>query len=166
MQNNSNSLISINGIQKLLIELNNHLFKINEIILEMNNIINNQMKNTMIPPMNNLINQILNFQNINPNFELNKHLKNVDIVNVTFIKDSFRFNIPVECSTIFNDVLKLYFTKINRPELIDNYKGKITFLWNAKAINVFKKIGELTGGKNLPITIISIIISFIFKFVK
>ena len=154
MQNNPNSFISINGIQKLLIELNNHLFKINEIILEMNNIINNQMKNTMIPPMNILINQIMNFQNINPNFELNDYLKNADIVNVTFIKESFRLNIPVERSTIFNDVLKIYFTKINRPELIDNYKGKMTFMLNAGAINGSKKIGELTIGKNLPITVI------------
>ena len=155
MQNNPNPLISINNLQNLLMQLNNHLYKINEIILEMNNIINNQMKNTMMEPMNNLINQMLNFQNINPNFVLNKdYLKNFDIVNVTFIKNSLRLNIPVESSTIFNDVLKLYFTKINMPELIDNYNGKMTFLLNAKAINGFNKLSELTDAKNVPITVV------------
>ena len=130
MLNNPNdAYICINEIQKLLIQLNNHIYKINEIIAEMNNIINNQMNNCMMAPMNNLMNQMNNFMNFgqfNPNFIFNKenleNFKSQDIVNVTFEKDNIRMNIKVERNSTIKNLLKLYFIKINRHYLIDNYK--------------------------------------------
>ena len=161
MQNNPNYLVFVNEIQSLLNQLNNHLFKINEIIVEMNNIINNQMNNAMMVPMNNLMNQMNNFMNFgqfNPNFIFNKenleNFKSQDIVNVTFEKDKIRMNIKVERNSTIKNLLKLYFIKINRPDLIDNYKGKMTFLYNARKIDEFNTIGELIG----PISVNPIII--------
>ena len=121
MLNNPNdAYICINEIQKLLIQLSNHVYKINEIIAEMNNIINNQMNNCMMAPMNNLMNQMnnfLNFHNINQNFMFDKEkfdiFKKKGLVNVIFRKkDQPSINIVTERNTTFKNVLQIYFNKI------------------------------------------------------
>ena len=65
---------SINQLPGLLTQLSNYMFKINEIILEMNNIINfhlNVSNNNLVNQMNNFIN--FN-QNLNPIYKQEKKI--------------------------------------------------------------------------------------------
>ena len=97
LNNPNNTFICFNEIQNLLIQLNNHIYKINEIIAEMNN--------------------FLNFHKINQNFMFDKEkfdiFKKKGLVNVIFRKkDQPSINIVTERNTTFKNVLQIYFNKI------------------------------------------------------
>ena len=123
-------------IRNLLTQLSNYTFKINEIILEINNILNNQMNNPMLNQNNILMGQ-MNFMNFENKFNYNMNPLNNDIIpqepseiefyNVCFIKNSHPETvINIGKNLTLNELLTLYFKKINKPELINNHKKYIT----------------------------------------
>ena len=139
MNNNPFSFIC-----NLLTQLSNYTFKINEIILEINNILNNQMNNPMLNQNNILMGQ-MNLMNFENKFNYNMNPLNNDIIpqepfeikyyNVKFeTKTGLRTLIKAEKNLTLNELLTLYFKKINKPEFINNYKWPMKFLFNANCL--------------------------------
>ena len=58
---------------------------------------------------------------------------NQNITNIIFndVKGK-KINIPVDENTKIQDVIRLYFHRIKRPELTHNYHNKFSFLFNGK----------------------------------
>ena len=59
---------------------------------------------------------------------------NTNIINIIFKTDrGLTFSLFFKYGTTIDEVLKKFFYKVNRPDLI-NHKGKITFLFNARQL--------------------------------
>ena len=152
MQNNSNN---VNQLQILLNQLSNHINKINEIIIQMNIIIN-QMNLPMINQLNNImnnhvknINYLKNMGNdINFNFNFNQNyerdnfqiLNPEDIYNITFDhSNGSKFNIIVDKNKTIGELIEIYFKKVGKPEIINNYINKYFFECNSQNLNNYKE---------------------------
>ena len=140
-----------NQIQLLLIELSNHVSKINEIIIQMNNAMNqinlsmNNQFNNQLNDMNNFINMMNMNMNMNP---INCNINDINKKENDEIFFNFRFKNPsifnvytsvsIEENKTINDLLNEYFRKNNRFDCIDNYDKNISFIYNSENINSFK----------------------------
>ena len=150
---------SFGQIQYLLEQVSIYVAKINEIIIQINNIINsqNQMNDMMMQMnmMNNMINVPNNFnQDINPLLNNPQPELNFKMINVIFEYRSKSFNIAVQEYTPITEVINRFFKMIDKPEFINNYKKKITFLFNAMELDYSKKVGELNQNKDFNIIVI------------
>ena len=163
IQNNTNALNCFYQLQNLLTQLNNHLSQVNQIILEMNNIINSQMNNSFNMNlmnqmnMNNIIN--LNNQiNFSDNSLFNKQNllnNNTTFINVTFrTLSGLKILIPVEENTKIKNIIKLFFQRINKIDYIDNYKDKMSFIYNSQPLNEDSKINEITRSTDIAIQVL------------
>ena len=129
---------SINQLPGLLTQLSNYMFKINEIILEMNNIINFHLNVSN----NNLVNQMNNFINFNQNLNPIYKQEKKNYINVLFI-DTFndtKVNVFVEDDSTEFDIIKVYLNKINRPDLIIDFEKELNFLFNENKFGFKNKI--------------------------
>ena len=142
MQNNEN----ISSLQYLLSQISDHIYKINIIINQMTNIMN-QMHSPMINQLNNLmINQMNNFANLNQkmncNFNLNNSLQNqnINLTNIIFDHcNGTKVTLIVDTSKTIGELLNLYFEKIKKPELINNYENLYYFEYNNMKIEKYKE---------------------------
>ena len=111
--------------------------------------------NDMMMQMN-MMNNMMNFPN-NFNPDLNPLLNNqpqelnYNMINVVFEYRSNFFNIAVQEYIPITEVINRFFKMIDKPELINNYKNKITFLFNAIELDYSKKVGELNQNKDFKI---------------
>ena len=150
---------SFGQIQNLLAQISNYVAKINEIIFQINNIITsqNQMNDMMMQMnmMNNMMNFPNNFsQDLNPLlYNQPSDLKN-NMINIVFEYRSQFFNIAVQEYIPLTDAINRFFKMINKPELINNYKNKMTFLFNAIELDYSKKVGELNQNKDFKIIVV------------
>ena len=130
---------SLDQIQYLLAQVSNYVSKINEIIRQINNIINsqNQMNQMMqmnqmnqMDMMNNMINLESNFMpDLNPllNNNLPQQL-NGKMINVVFHYSGGKINVIASEYSPINEVINRFLKKIDKPELINNYKNEMKFL--------------------------------------
>ena len=138
-QNNNSNLYQL---QDYLDQISNYIYKINETILQMNAIIN-QMNCPMMGQINNLgnnqMNQMGNFINnnndLNFNFNFSQGLKeresiisNKRVTNIVFRQYNGNFtNIIIDEEKKVEELFNIFFKRIGRPELINNYEGKFYF---------------------------------------
>ena len=151
-------------IQNLLNEVNAYVYKINQIILQINNIINlnlnnnnsnNFLFNNRINKANNLINMnnfmnMMNQMNNNMNDDIliNKKKENINYAKVTFIKvNGPKTELSIDNNKTVNELLNIYFQKNNRFEFIDNYEKNFVFLFNAIFLN--EKKNEIIKDMNI-----------------
>ena len=139
-------------IQNLLNEVNAYVYKINQIILQINNIINLNLNNNNssnflshnktneennfinMNIFNNMMNQMNN--NMNNDILNNKKKDDIDYINVNFIKDNGQKTLlSIDNNKTINELLNMYCQKNNRFELIDNYDQYLAFLFNAEVLN-------------------------------
>ena len=139
-----NNNIVFNQLNGFLGQISNYIYKINEIILQMNTIIINQLNSPMIGQINNLINNqinqmdnfINNNQQINYNFNDNQCLKrgenilnNNNLTNIVFKNcNGTTINIKIDEEKEIQELINLYFKKIGKPDLINNYNLKYSFI--------------------------------------
>ena len=160
--NNQKSLNSLSQLQNLLAQISIHISKINEIIFEMNNILNNQINSPFINPFNNLMCRMNNFNNFNFNQNIplfNKKVENIvnkDVLNVTFKSSHFQTNIIADSNITIKELLKKFFLRINQPELIDNYKDKLHLLFNGVKLDDSneKPIIQIFESRNPSVTVL------------
>ena len=142
MQNNEN----ITSLQYLLSQISEHIYIINIIINKMTNIMN-QMNSPMINQINNLmINQMNNFPNFNQgmncDFNLNNSLQNnkLNLANIIFDHcNGTKLAIIVDKNKTIGELLNLYFEKIKKPGLINNYENLYYFEYNNMKIEKYKE---------------------------
>ena len=148
---NNNSFVQI---QNLLTQASNYVSKINEIILQINNIINSQNQMNEMMQMN-----MMNFQN-NFNLDFNPLLNNqppklnIRMINVIFEYRSQIINITAEEYLPITEVINRFLKTIYKPELINNYKNNIKFLYNAVELDMSKKVGEFNYNSDFKITVV------------
>ena len=148
---------SFQQIQILINQVSNYVSKINGIIFQINNIINyqnqmNQMNQMMqMDQMNEMkSNNMMNFQdNINNNLhpKLNNQVippLNCKIMNITFEYKNDPKIVITQKNLPLNDAINNFLKKINKPELINNYKNKMIFLFNAKKLDSSKTVEEIS----------------------
>ena len=155
MQSNQNYFFEL---QNLLIQINNHVYQISGIIMQMKNImnlINNPMMNQMNINMK-LMNSNINFGNqINYNKNINDFLikgnkENIDLIkkmSIIFICPTDKKNnssVTISPNQTINELINLYLEKIEMPNLINNYRDKLNFIYNGKSLLDYKekKVGE------------------------
>ena len=75
-----------------------------------------------------------------PNFGINLNIlnKSNSAINILFI-DQIKINIVATENTKIIDLIRLFFYKINRPDLAANYKDKVSFIFNGKKINEYSQ---------------------------
>ena len=158
IQNNGSNLNQIENLQNLLYQLSNYVSKINEIIFQMNIIIN-QRNQPLVDKMNNIVNyqmmQMNNFNNFQNNINLNNNLnQNIinqnlscnNLINIIFEHcNGMRLNLLIEKNRTIKELINTYFQKIEKPELINNYKGIYYFEYNMVLLDklIDKKIGDV-----------------------
>ena len=144
---------SFEQIQSLLSQISNYVSKINEVIFQINNIINSQNQMNQINQMNQMIqmNNMMNFGN-NFNQNLNPLLNNQGIqqlnekvINVVFEYNSKYTNIIAQEYLPINEVINKFLTKIDKQELINNYKDRMIFLFDGAEIDYSKKVNEISN---------------------
>ena len=64
--------------------------------------------------------------------------KSNSAINILFI-DQIKINIVATENTKIIDLIRLFFYKINRPDLAANYKDKVSFIFNGKKINEYSQ---------------------------
>ena len=145
---------TLDQIQYLLAQVSNYASKINEIIRQINNIINsqNQMNQMMqmnqmnqMDMMNNMINLESNFMpDLNPllNNNLPQQL-NGKMINVVFEYSGGKINVIASEYSPINEVINIFLKKIDKPELINNYKNEMKFLLYGKELDYSKNIKEI-----------------------
>ena len=142
---------SINQLPGLLTQLSNYMFKINEIILEMNNIINFHLNFSN----NNLVNQMNNFINFNQNLNPICKQEKKNYINVLFIDklNATTINVFVEDDSTEFDIIKVYLNKINRPDLIIDFEKELNFSFNGKKFGDKNKIisDRLRNGSHINV---------------
>ena len=142
---------SINQLPGLLTQLSNYMFKINEIILEMNNIINFHLNFSN----NNLLNQMNNFINFNQNLNPICKQEKKNYINVLFIDklNDTKVNVFVEDDLTEFDIIKVYLNKINRPDLIIDFEKELNFSFNGKKFGDKNKIinDRLRNGSHINV---------------
>ena len=137
-----------------------YIYHINNIIVQMNNIIN-QMNSPMTNQMNNLINQMnnnmTNFNNqinYNNNYFMernNNTIKNPEgLINIVFNNNNHFINLIVKKDQTINELINNYLIKIQREDLINNYKNNFFFLYNHDRLEKLseKKIGKILKDGN------------------
>ena len=134
---------NINQLQFLLNELNNYFLKVNDIIIQMYNIIN-QLNTPVSNKFNNQMEKIENFMNmnqmnfnsnINTNIILGDNNKEKNYCNIIFNNSNFKTFIPIDINKNINELLNEYLKKIKRIKLIDNYDNKFLFIYNGNKLN-------------------------------
>ena len=154
MNNFQNQINSINQLPILLAQLNDYMLKINEIILEMNNIINIHINssNSNFLNLNQMqMNNIMNFNaNLNPAFKPKKNL-----MTILFNDRSNIITVSVDKNEDLTEyeIIKLFLNKINRPDLIGDYEKELYFLFNGQKFGYKeKKIkGKLSNGSSITV---------------
>ena len=98
----------------------------------------------------NVMNNMRNFCN-NFNTGLNPLLNNQgmqqlddNVVNIVFEYNSKFTNIIAQKYLPINEVINRFLAKINRPELINNYKNQIFFLIDGSELDYSKKVNEIS----------------------
>ena len=142
---------SFGQIQTLLAQVSNYVSKINEIIFQINNIINSQNQMNQMNQMMqmNMMNNMMNFENkFNPNLNplLNNKFPqqlNDKKINVIFNYQGNKINILAEEYLPINEVINRFLKKIDKPELINNYQKKMSFLSQGCMIDYSKKVKEI-----------------------
>ena len=106
----------------------------------------NQMNSPMINQLNNLmINQMNNFANFNQgmncDFNLNNPLqKKLNLTNIIFDHcNGAKVALIVDKNKTIGELLNLYFEKIKKPELINNYENLYYFEYNNMKIEKYKE---------------------------
>ena len=149
---------SFGQIQNLLVQVSNYVAKINEIIYQINNIINSQNQmNEMIQMnmMNNMINFPNNFNtDLNPLFNIQPPKVNNEVINIIFEYKGNFVNISANKHLSIIEVINIFFKKIGKPKLINNYMGKMKFLYNALELDYSKKVEEISQNKHFKITVV------------
>ena len=150
---------SFEQIRSLLSQISNYASKINEIIFQINNIINSQNQINQINQINqmneiiqmNMMNNMMNFGNyfnpgLNPLLN-NQRLQqlNDDVVNIVFEYNSKFTNIIAQKYLPINEVINRFLTKIDRAELINNYKDQMLFLFDGSELDYSKKVNEISN---------------------
>ena len=153
---------SFGQIQNLLAQVSDYVAKINDIILQINNIINsqNQMNqmNEMAMQMN-MMNNMMNFPN-NFNPDLNPFLNNqqpklnFNMINVIFEYRSKLYNVAAQEYIPITEAINRFLKMIDKPELINNYKNYVTFLYNTLELDYSKKVGEFNNNNDFKIVVI------------
>ena len=71
-------------------------------------------------------------------------------INIIFV-DTFggKINIITTENTKINDLIKIYFYRINRPDLVDNYYNKIKFIYNTINIGLSEYSQKILKDLNL-----------------
>ena len=139
---------SFEQIQNLLTQVN-YASKINEIIIQINNIINSQKQMNHMMQMNMMNNNdIMNFENnfkpnINPllNNQIPQQLNDRKI-NIVFNYQGIKINIVAEEYLPINEVINRFLKKISKLDLINNYKNEMAELdysKNVKEINISRQ---------------------------
>ena len=160
-------------VQNYLNELSFHINKINYIIIQMNSFINNQINSSQLSKdmnaqMNNFMmmnNNSINFNmnmnnNLFPNIQENddnliEKIRTDNLINIVFNYNEKHSNIQtVNKKLSINDLLNLYFKKINKIEYINNYNKFFHFYYNGKIINNSKEIIENILKDNSVITVL------------
>ena len=144
---------SFEQIQSLLSQISIYVSKINEIIFQINNIINtqNQMNQMNEIIQMNMMNNMMNFgNNFNPG--LNPLLNNQGMqqlkdkeVNIIFNYNNKFTNIIAQNYLPINEVINRFLTKIDKPELINNYKNQMIFLFDGSVLDYSKKVKEISN---------------------
>ena len=149
---------SLFQVKNLLNELSVHINRINDIIIQMNNVVN-QMNMPFINNINNQLNEMNNFMlmmnQINNNNMNNMNNNKKDyyeddlyhqivkseqfrkdtFVNIQFNYNSIKVNIPyVNKNLTINELINLYLVR-TRPWLINNYDNYYFFILNGSIIN-------------------------------
>ena len=160
---------SLEQIQNLLAQVSNYASKINEIILQINNIINsqNQMKQMMLMnqmmQMNMINNNMINFENnFNPNLNplLNNQMSqqlNARKINIVFNYQGNSINVVAEEYLPINEVINRFLKKIDKPEFINNYQKKMTFLLGGERLDCTKNVKEINEFSSQRLDIVAII---------
>ena len=157
---------SFEQIQNLLTQVSNYASKINEIIFQINNIINtqNQMNQMMQMNMMNMMNNdMINFENnfmpnINPllNNQIQQQL-NDSKINIVFNYQGNKINVVAEESLPINEVINRFLKKIGKPELINNYQRKMTFLYGGLELDYTKNVKEINISRQSRLDIVILI---------
>ena len=143
---------SFGQIQSLLSQISIYVSKINEIIFQINNIINSQ---NQMNQMNEIMQMnMMNFGN-NFNPDLNPLLNNQGIqqlnekvINIVFEYNSKFTNIIAQKYLPINEVINRFLTKIDRAELINNYKDQMFFLHDGSELDYYKIVKEISNNKD------------------
>ena len=141
---------SFEQIQSLLSQISNYVSKINEIIFQINNIINSQNQMNQINIMNNMKNVGNNFYpELNPLLNnQGMHQLNEEIININFEYNGKFLNITAQGYLPINEVINRFLVRINKPELINNYKNQIFFLVNGLELDYSKTVNEIKKTRN------------------
>ena len=139
---------SFGQIQNLLEQASNYISRINEIIFQINRIINSQhqMNQMMqINMMNNMMNFENNFKvNLNPLLNNQQPLQQEEkLINIIFNYKGNFINIVAQEYLPINEVINRFLERIEKSELINNYKNKMTFLIEGGELDYSKKVSEI-----------------------
>ena len=100
------------------------------------------------------VSELLNHEFIRGNNYISHYTTNILFRDLHFMN---LINIPTTDDIKISDLIKSYFLRINRPDLINNYKGKVKFIFNGKNLitNEFsresiKEVG-LMNGSNIQV---------------
>ena len=78
-----------------------------------------------------MMDMLMTNDKINNNIELNKNKKKMNILFCT--TSGIKINLVIDYGTSVGEVLRIYLTRIKRPELINS--EAVTFVYNNKKLN-------------------------------
>ena len=88
---------------------------------------------------------------INNNFPINNAFnKNNSVLNIRFNNSQTVTNITTTENTKIKDLIRLYFYRINRPDLMANFSQKVAFIYNSKRLKINEYSQETIREMNLP----------------
>ena len=149
---------SFGQIQYLLTQISSYVEKINEIIFQINNIINSQNQMNEMMQMN-MMNNMMNFPN-NFNLDFNPLLNNKPpelnnkLIKIVFDYRGNLVTISAKEYLPITEAINIFLRRINKLEFINNYKGKMRFLFNALDLDMSKKVGELNQSNDFKIVVV------------
>ena len=102
---------------------------------------------------------MMNFPNnfnpdLNPFLNNQQPMLNFNMINVIFEYRSKFINIAAQEYLPITEVINRFFKMIDKPEFINNYKNRISFLYNAIELDYSKKVGELNHNKDFKIVVV------------
>ena len=138
---NQNNKLALQQIQTMLSKLSDHIFQINSIILEINNMINQinityeNNQNNFIQMNNNIPFNPLNFNmNLNPFFnQLYSEPLIKQKINVTFDFNNNKTNLVLDDNISINEMLILFLKRIGKEDYIG--KNEYRFIYSGEIIN-------------------------------
>ena len=95
--------------------------------------------------------EIPNYQKIN-NHIIPKIIKVNDKINIVFKRDFNKdITIVIQKNIKISKLLEYYFVRINRIDLINDYKNKFLFIYNGKILNnsLDRQIGEILTNNSI-----------------